>query len=100
FAVGHDVLDRYSNGQQKIADQPPMTLPEKSFGTHDGGSFSPGNLQQILDSLPELLGEHVIRIIPESFVSEADVAGFTLMFATATSQRLEPMVFNTGIPYG
>src|SRR5438309_167627 len=73
FAGRKNVLHGCPLGDQKIADQPAMTPPEKPLRTHDREPISPGTLAELLHGIAEFLGEHVIGIIAEAFMVQPEV---------------------------
>src|SRR3954466_7407145 len=73
FPRRHDVADDDPLHQQEVADQSPMTPPEQALGTHQCRPLAPGRLQQLLDSVPELLGAHVVGIVAEALIAKAEV---------------------------
>lgn len=80
------MLNRYPVRNKKVADQPPMALLEKPFRTQDRRPFLSGNLQQFLHPFSEVAGEHVVGVVPKSFVLKAHVWGFIPLFVPTTSQ--------------
>jgi hypothetical protein len=77
-----------------------VALPEQSLRTHDRCPFAPGGLQQFLHPLQELVGEHVICVVPKPLVLQAEVRGFTPLFGPPPSQGLQPVVLHARLLQG
>lgn len=71
---GVNVLDARAPGDQRVGKQPAMALLGTGLGTHHGDALSTDQGQQGLHRLGERRGLHVIRVAPESGVSQRAIA--------------------------
>ena len=94
LAVGHDVSDLDPLGQQVIAHQPPVAAPEQPLGAHVGRPLPPGQPQQSPDGLVEFRGRHVVGLVAEALVPQAEGPGTRPGTLAASAQCFEPAVLD------
>src|SRR5262245_28476434 len=96
--IRHDVLDSDPLHQKVITNQPPMTLPEKAFSAHEGRPLSRTKFQQLINRRLELACFHVIGVVAEALVSQAEIVRFVFgLFLATTSQSLKPVIFDASL---
>jgi hypothetical protein len=78
---------------EEITQYPSVTLPEKSFRTHDGGGKACGQRKEFLYGSVKLRGQHVVGVAAKPRRFESHVQRRFVLFGVPESAK----VFKPGI---
>jgi len=60
------VIDLGAPRGKCVGDEGAVAALRNQLGAHDGGALSPRQLQQLVEGTLELLGKHVVGVVPEA----------------------------------
>jgi len=86
-----DMEHRVAEREQRVGDQPAMTLPPERLGTHDRCPARVGDIEQLRERVRELARLHVVRVSAKRGDAPAAVDRI-LARGSATAERRHPVV--------